>query len=62
MGPMSARLQKVIKGPFREEETDITSESDTRILNSAQKRFQVLYCVFCETYVNNTTCWGDYVI
>jgi len=48
---MSARLQKVIKGLSSEGGTDIASKSDAKILNSAQKRFQVLYCVFCEIYV-----------
>jgi len=32
---MSARLQKVIKGSLSEEEMDITSKSDAKILNSA---------------------------
>ena len=32
---MSARLQKVIKSPLSEGETDITSESDTKLLNNA---------------------------
>ena len=44
----SARLQKVIKGLLSEREMDIASESDAKILNSAQKHFQVLYSVFCE--------------
>ena len=58
---MSARLQKVIKGLFSEGGTDIASESDAKILNSVQKCFPVLYCVFCETYVNNSFRAGYYV-
>ena len=57
---MSARLQKVIKGLFSEGETDIAS-SDAKILNNAQKHFQVLQCVFCETYVNNSFRAGYYM-
>ena len=41
---MSARLsvlQKVIKRLLIEGETDIGSESDIKVLNSAQKHFQV---------------------
>ena len=58
---MSARLQKVIKSPLRKGETDIASESDAKILNNAQKHFQVLHCVFCETYVNNSFRAGYYM-
>ena len=42
---MSARLQKEIQGSLSEMETDITSESDTRMLNSAQNPIQVMYVV-----------------
>ena len=62
-------VSKVIKGPLSEGETDITSKSDAKILNNVQKLFQVLYCVFCETYVHNSfragyllwACRGDIV-
>ena len=58
---MSARLQKVIGDPLSEGKTDIASESDARILNSAQKHFQVLYYIFCETFVNNSFRAGYYM-
>ena len=51
---MSVRLQKVIKDPLSEGKTDVASESDAKTLNSMQKCFQVLYWVFCETFINNS--------
>ena len=47
-------VSKVIKGPLSKGETDIASESDAKILNNVQELFQVLYHVFCETYVHNS--------
>ena len=48
---VSARLQKVIKGPLGEVEVDIASERDAKMLNNVQKRFQVLYCAFCKAHI-----------